>query len=38
MLQYEEGVKMLREAGIEMGDEDDLTLVFFFFYFGLSII
>ena len=24
ILQYKEGVNMLREAGVEMGDEDDL--------------
>ena len=24
MLSYREGVAMLREAGVEMGDEDDL--------------
>jgi aspartyl-tRNA synthetase len=25
ILEYDEGVKMLREAGVEMGDEDDLS-------------
>lgn len=31
VLQFSEGIKLLREAGIEVGDYDDLRLVFYFF-------
>jgi hypothetical protein len=35
ILEYKEGVKMLREAGVEIGDEDDLRYDAVSFHSGL---